>query len=141
MNMPSARAIAEKYSRVTPGRSEDYEAGVKAPKRDWEAATVEAEENYEEGVKKAISRKAFGKGVKKCGTQRQMEKTVTKGVPHWIDGVSGAEDDMTRAMEPVVAVMSGIKLPKKYPKGDPRNIARVAIIGKTLRDAKEDGRI
>lgn len=140
MNYPDARAIAEKFVRVTSARADDYEEGVRNPRADWAKATLDAEGNYEEGVRKGIARKAFGKGVTKCGTARQQAKTITKGVPHFIDGVSGAEDDMAAAMEPVVAVARSITLPKKYPKRDPRNIERVKIIMKTLGDAKEAGR-
>lgn len=141
MEYPDAREIARKWCRVTSGRAEDFEEGVKNPSRDWEKGALEAEGNYEEGVRKGIARKAFGAGVKKCGTARQQAKTITKGVPHFIDGVSAAEDDMATGMEPVVSVMRATTLPKKYPKRDPRNIARVSAIAKALGDAKEAGRI
>jgi len=140
MNYPSAKKIAEKFVRVASGRSADYEDGVKNPTKDWEKETVEAEPNYEDGVKKGIARKAFSTGVKKCGTARQKEKTIIKGVPHWVDGINQAEDDMARAMEPVVAVAQAIKLPPRYPKRDPRNLERVKAVTKALGDAKEAGK-
>jgi len=140
MEVMDARKIAQKFVRVTSGRADDYEEGVRNPRTDWAKAALDAESNYEEGVRKGISRKAFGKGVTKCGTARQQEKTISKGVPHFIDGVSNAEDDMATAMEPVVAVLRSIQLPKRYPKRDPRNIERVKAIMKALGDAKEAGR-
>lgn len=141
MKCPSARTIAQKYVRVTVDRTADYEEGVRNPDKDWAAETAAAEENYEKGVQDGMKRKAFGKGVKKCGTARQQEKTITKGIPHWVDGVREAEADMATAMEGVVAVIQATTLPKRYPAGDPRNYDRVKAVGDALRKAKVEGRI
>ena len=141
MDYPDARAIAQKFIRVTPQRSEDFEKGVLESPKDWEKNTIGAETNYEQGVQKAITRKAFGRGVKKCGSARQKSKTIIKGKPRWIEGVGLAEEDMTKAMESVVAVARSIVLPPRYPARDPRNIERVRVIAKALGDAKEQGRI
>ncbi len=138
--MPSAQAIASRFVKYAPGRADRYEEGVRNPTEDWEKNTADAEPNYEEGVKKGIQRKAFGKGVHKCGTERQKAQTI-KNLGRWTEGIEGAEAEMAAAMAPVVAVMEGITLTKKYPKGDPRNYERNKIIGTTLRKAKEEGRI
>lgn len=136
MIVPSAAAIAKKWGRVTPERIEDYESGVRNPLRNWEVETSEAEDRYEAGVKSAITRKSFGKGVKKCGTSKQKTKTILKGIPRWPEGVRGAEDDMRSGMEPVVKVLEGITLPKRYETGDPRNIERVKVIQQALHKLK-----
>lgn len=141
MNVPDARTIAARFVKYAPGRLPRYEEGVRSPKTDWEKQTVEAEGNYEDGVKAAIARKAFGKGVKKCGTARQQEKTITKGLVRWPEGIAGAEEDMAAAMEPVVSVLRAVTLPKRYPTGDPRNYERSKAVGTALRKAKEEGKI
>lgn len=137
--VPSARSIAAKWARVTPEREPDYEAGVRNPRRDWEQGAAAAEDAYEDGVKKAIARKAFGKGVHRTGTAGQQRKTIEKGLPRWGEGVRLAEDDMANAMEDVVRVLEGISLPKRYPKGDPRNIERVKVINVALHKMKIGG--
>jgi len=38
----SASEIAEKWARVTPGLTPDYEAGAKNPNKDWETQTLAA---------------------------------------------------------------------------------------------------
>lgn len=139
MYCPSAATIAKRFVTHAPGRSDRYEEGVRAPKKDWADETAKAEPNYEDGVKKAIGRKAFSKGVKKCGTPRQQEHTI-RNIPRWAEGITGAEDDMANAMAPVVAVIQGTTLPQRYPKGDDRNYKRVEAVGKALRKAKEDGK-
>ncbi|MBA7525353.1 hypothetical protein ES705_17504 [subsurface metagenome] len=136
MIVPSAAKIAEKWGRVTPERIIDYEAGVRNPLRDWETETKAAEPRYEEGVKAAISRKAFGKGVARVGTAKHKAKTILKGIPRWPEGVRVAEDDMRKGMENVVKVLEGITLPQRYPTGDPRNIERVRVIQQALHKMK-----
>ncbi len=136
MLVKSAVAIARKWARVTSGRTEDYEIGVRNPSRDWEKETLAAEDNYEEGIKKSIQNKSFSKGVKAAGTEKQKSKTISKGIPRWSDGVNEAEDDMRTGMEAVVKVLEGITLPKRYPTGDPRNIERVKVIQVALHNMK-----
>jgi len=136
MKTKSAATIAKKWARVTPERIEDYEQGVRNPSKDWEEETLAAEDNYEAGIKDAISRKAFGKGVKKAGTSKQKAATIIKGIPRWPEGVSGGEDAMEKGMAPVVAVLEGLTLPKRYPTGDPRNIERVKVIQVALHKLK-----
>lgn len=137
--VPSASSIAAKWARVTPDRETDYEAGVRNPKKDWEQGAIAAEDAYEDGVKKSIARKAYGKGVRKTGTAGQQRKTIEKGLPRWGEGVRLAEADMAKAMEEVVRVLEGITLPKRYPKGDPRNIERVKVINNALHKMKIGG--
>lgn len=141
MKVPSASVIAARFVKFAPLRSDRYEEGVRNPTENWEEKTVAAEDNYNKGVTAAIARKAFGKGVKRCGTARQQAKTILKGLTRWIDGITGAEADMAAAMGPVVAVLEATKLPDRYPTGDPRNYERVKTVGTALRKAKEEGRI
>ncbi|MQY78282.1 MAG: hypothetical protein GH151_03685 [Bacteroidetes bacterium] len=136
MIVPSAAKIAEKWGRVTPERIIDYEEGVRNPLRDWETETKAAEPRYEDGVKAAIARKAFGKGVSRVGTAKQKSKTIEKGIPRWPEGVRGAEKDMAKGMENVVKTLEGITLPPRYATGDPRNIERVKVIQQALHKMK-----
>ncbi len=136
MIVPSAAKIAEKWGRVTPERTIDYEEGVRNPLKDWATETKAAEPRYEDGVKAAIARKAFGKGVERVGTAKQKFKTIEKGIPRWPEGVRLAESDMRKGMEPVVKALEGITLPPRYATGDPRNIERVKIIQQTLHKLK-----
>lgn len=136
MIVPSASTIAKKWARVTPERTQDYEEGVRNPLRDWETETVNAEPRYEAGIKSAMARKAFGKGVKRTGTAKQKAKTILKGIPRWPEGVRGAESDMREGMEGVVKVLEGITLPPRFETGDPRNIERVKVIQQALHKFK-----
>lgn len=132
----SAAKIAEKWARVTPGRTVDYEEGVRDPRRDWEKNTLAAEGRFEEGIKSAITRKAFGKGVKKTGTAGQQKATIEKGLTRWPEGVRIAEPKMEKGMEEVVKTLEATTLPPRYPKGDPRNLERVRVTNAALHKMK-----
>ena len=129
-------AIAEKYGRVTPQRSADFEAGVKAPMEDWAGKTRAAESNFELGVQTAIGNKSFGKGVEKAGTAKWQRKTVEVGVGRWPTGVRAGQADYQSGFEPFQKVIQATTLTPRYPKGDPRNIDRVSTMAKALHDAK-----
>ncbi|MBA7478802.1 hypothetical protein ES707_14230 [subsurface metagenome] len=139
MNYPDGAEIARRFVKYAPGRSDRFEDGVRNPTKDWKTETAAAEDNYEEGVKKGIGRKAFGKGVVRCGTDRQKSQTI-KNLNRWAEGIEGAEDVMTTAMDRVASVAKAINLPKRYPKGDDRNYARSKAVGVALRKAKEEGK-
>jgi hypothetical protein len=135
----SAGAIGDKWARVTPERAEDYKIGVTNPKKDWAAETKAAETNYEAGVKSAMTRKAFGKGVDKAGTAKWQEGALKKGVDRFGPGVMAGQDNYEKGFAPYRDVIEHTVLPTRYPKGDPRNIERVKAIAKALHDKKLAG--
>ena len=136
MITPTSSEIAEKWARVTPDRVTDYEKGVRSPDRDWATEAADAEERYEAGVKAAITRKAFGKGVKRTGTSNQQSATIQKGIPIWGERVRMAQAKMAAGMEAVVNTLAGITLKPRYAAGDPRNLDRVKQIAEALHTMK-----
>jgi len=136
-NIKDASLISKKWARVTPQRTEDFDAGVKNPRTDWKDATMAAETRYKDGVAKAAARGAFGKGVSKAGTSKWQQKTIEKGTRRWGEGVQLAEKDYETGFAPYADVIKNTVLPPRYPKGDPRNIDRVTAMSKALRAKKE----
>jgi hypothetical protein len=132
----SAARVAEKWSRVTPTRTEDYVQGVQSPAVPWAAATSAAQGNYEAGVQAAIGRKAFAKGVQAAGDARWQAKTVAKGGQRWGPGVQEGAVDMQAGFGPFADVINRTALPARFPRGDPRNLARVGVIAAALSAAK-----
>ena len=135
----SAQEIAEKWARVTPGRSSDYEAGVKSPKKDWETQTVAAEGAWEGGIQNAIANKSYVRGVRRAGTAKWQTKASTLGVSRWGPGVAAAKDDYEKGFAPYRDIIERITLPPRKPKGDPSNIDRVRVIAAALHEAKVKG--
>jgi len=139
MNIKSSAAIAKKWADVTPGRSGDFEAGVKDAAVDWAGPTAAAESAYVDGVTAAISAKRFSKGVNAAGTEKWRRKTIDQGVGHWGSGVRAAQADQQAGFAPYREALAALTLSPRFSRGDPRNIDRVALIAKTLNDVKAKG--
>lgn len=133
----SAADIAEKWSRVTPGRQQDFEAGVKDPTVDWERATAAAGPSYEAGVQEAIQRGSFTKGVAASGNDKWRRKVADVGAGRWGAGVRGAAADFEEGFAPVREVIERTQLPPRGPRGDPRNIERAAEMARALSEARK----
>lgn len=120
--------IGNKWATVTPGRTADYQRGIENPRRDWEAATAGAEDSYNQGVTQAISEKRFGKGVRAAGTEKWQKNALSKGTQRWGPGVAMAEDAYIAGYAPIHAAIERLVLPPRFPRRDPRNLARVKAV-------------
>ena len=128
--------IAEKWARVTPQRSADYEAGVKDPIRDWATNTAGANAAYKDGIAKSVAGDRFLKGVQKAGTDKWKRKAVEVGPARFAQGVQVAQPDYEKGFAPFRDVIEKTTLPPRFAKGDPRNIDRVRVIAQALAEAK-----
>jgi len=129
--------IAKKFADVTPQRAGEFVEGVEKSAIDWAQAAAAAEGAYQDGVTKAISRKAFGKGVKKAGTEKYKKGVREKGGARFSAGVALAGPAYAEGFAPYHQVISSTTLPPRYARRDPRNLARVAAIASALGKAKE----
>ncbi len=129
-------SIAEKWARVTPQRTEDYEKGVNNPRTPWDVAAKAAEGNYESGVQAAITQKRFGKGVTKAGASKWLQGAINKGTARFGPGVQVAQPDFEKGFAPFRQVIESTTLPQRFAKGDARNVERVRVMAKALADAK-----
>jgi len=137
--MPAIKSVAEianKWARVAPTRSADFEAGVKAPKKNWEAETKAAASRQAEGVAKAITEKRFEKGVAKATQAKWSRKVTTIGVERWPRGIEVATPDYTSGFAPYRDVIERADIGMRFPAGDPRNYDRVKKMGDALHSAK-----
>ena len=124
----SIKAITSKWTRVTPGRTEDYKLGIQNPKRDWESETAAAEGNWKAGVDAAQAKGLFGKGVKKAGTKKWQDKALAKGPGRFAEGVYMAGPDYEKGFAPYRDAIERTDLGPRFPRRDPRNLARVKAI-------------
>jgi hypothetical protein len=121
----SLGAIREKWTRVTPGRTEDYKLGIQNPKRDWEEETLAGKENWKAGVDQAAANDLFAKGVKKAGTGKWRDHALKKGPGRFSEGVYIAGPDYEKGFAPFHAAIERVDLGPRFPKRDPRNLERV----------------
>lgn len=132
-------AIRDKYARVAPTRVTDFQEGVQNPRRSWEQSTRAAADSYAQGVQQAIGEGRFETGVAKAGDEKWSRKTQDVGVQRWAPGIQAGLQDYERAFAPFHAVIARTTLPPRGPKGDPRNIERVAVLARALNAAKVGG--
>lgn len=128
--------IGKKWQTVTPQRADEYEEGIKNPRKSWQQATEDASEAYASGVQEAISNDSFSKGVGEAGDAKWREGALKKGVRRWPEGVRLGGEAYRRGFAPYHSVIAGVTLPPRGPKGDPRNYDRVKAIGEALHEEK-----
>ncbi len=128
--------ISEKWSRVTPQRAADYAAGVKSPTKSWQDGALAAADAQAQGVTEALANKSFEKGVAAAGNAKWQRKASTVGAARFGPGVQAAKPDYEAGFAPYVGVISGVTLPPRGSKGDPRNYERVKAMGEALHAAK-----
>ena len=120
--------IAQTWADVTPQRAPQYEAGVKAPLRDWKASTLAAADAWKTGVTRAVADGSFTKGVNRVGTAGWQEGAVTKGPSRGSQGVTLARPKYEKAFAPYVAAIKALVLPPRFARRSPQNMARVQAV-------------
>lgn len=137
--MPAVKSgamTAEKWSRVTPQRQQDYQTGVQNPRAPWAASSKAAEDRYKTAVAEAAQRGAYGKGITAAGDQRWQAKAMAKGPSRFAEGVALSAPDYQAGVQPYLDTIGATQLPPRFPKGDPRNIERVRALTQALRKRK-----
>ncbi len=128
----SLAAIQEKWTRVTPGRTEDYKLGINNPKRDWKEATLGGAANWKLGIDAAHAKNLFPKGVEKAGTAKWKNNALKKGPTRFAEGVYIAGPDFGKGFGPFRDAIERVDLGPRFPKRDPRNLDRVRRIVEAL---------
>ncbi len=136
INIRSIEEIKSKWTRVTPGRAEDYRIGVTTPKKDWKTGASAGKENYKAAMQKVIAEDRQNKGVLKSSTDYWKQKALALGANRFGEGVGVAGDAYGTGFAPYRDVIAGLSLPPRYPKGDSRNLDRVRVIADALHKKK-----
>lgn len=124
--------IQEKWTRVTPMRTEDYKIGVQSPRRDWAAAATGAKESHKQAMMTAAASDAFAKGIAKAGSEKWQKRALQKGPGRFAEGVMVGGDDYGKGFAPYQEEIAKTVLPPRFPKRDPRNLLRVNAIATAL---------
>lgn len=135
----SMSSIRDKWTRVTPGRTEDYKLGIQNPKRDWEEETMAAEDNWKLGIDAAASKGLFGKGVSKAGSKKWQDKALKKGPGRFAEGIYIAGPDYESGFKPYRDAIERVDLGPRFPRRDPRNLERVKRVVDALITQKITG--
>lgn len=137
INIKPLADLAKKFVQRGQAAGPEYEAGVKAPTKDWAAETAAAEGNFTAGIQGAIAKGSFGKGVSAAGTVKWQEKAKTKGVRNFVPGIAAAGADWQKGFAPIADALSRLTLPPRGQKGASQNIERVRAVDTAAREAAQ----
>ena len=124
----SMASIKEKWARVTPQRTQDYQIGVQNPKRDWAEETAAAKGNWKAGVDAAAVKNMFEKGVLKAGSSKWKKGALEKGPGRFAEGVMIAAPDYEKGFAPYREAIDRADIGPRFSRRDPRNLNRVKAI-------------
>jgi len=133
----SASDISKKWAQVTPGRTAQYEEGVRNPVRDYAANAAAASDAWKSGVTAAVARDGFKKGVQKTGTAKWQDRSIKLGPARFGPGVQAAQGDYEAGFAPYREAIAGAALPPRGPRRSPQNMQRVNAMVTALSMRKE----
>lgn len=135
---PLAEIVAKWLARASIATS-DYEAGIRAPRRPWQAATSEASGNYKEGIMAAIADDRFRKGVEKVSDAEWADRATKIGAPRFAPGVRASQDRYSKGFAPFHSALAAALLPPRGPTGSEMNFERSAAVGRLLHSLRISG--
>ena len=124
--------IVSRWVQGVRGATAAYQFGVSNPQRDWAEATIAGASAWFSGIQAAHAAGRFDGGVRKAGSVKWKNKTLTKGVQMWPVAVAAAEGDYRVGFGPFREAIAAATLPPRYAKRDPRNLERVAAIDRIM---------
>ncbi len=123
---------AEKW-RENAGRSaESYATEAEASAEAWARNTAASADNYSQAVTASGNKERFKRGVARAGAAKYARKIVAVGRDRYAPGVAAAESDYKAGAEPYMAVIAGLTLSARKPRGDSGNYRRVEEVGRAL---------
>lgn len=135
--MPRVRPNgAQRWAQRTAAATPDYQAGIAAPRVSWQQATVASADAHKAAVTEALAKGRFAQGVQRAGDAKWQRNAQGKGADRFGPGAAAGVEDYTQGVQKYLQVIEGTQLPPRGPKGDPRNIQRVAVLAAALRKAK-----
>lgn len=136
LRVRDAASAADRFKTKAGAAAGEYAKGVTGAGQAWETGAAAGEQNYSDGVQAAISRGAYGKGVKGSGGGYYEDRAKTLGATRYAPGVAAGANNYQEGVAPFLDVMRNATLSPRRPKGDPGNITRVQEIANLNRQTK-----
>jgi len=132
----SLESIQEKYTRVTPGRRDDYLIGVSSPRRPWKAAAKAGVGTYKAAMTDSISKDSYNKGLDKVTDTDWQEPAKDVGPGRFAEGTMKAGPKFGKGFGKIHAAFKAVVKQPRYPKGDLRNLKNVELFSQAAYKAK-----
>jgi hypothetical protein len=127
---------ADKWQRRASIAQQDYQDGVKNPRRSWSAAAIAANSAYVQAVTQAAQQGRYLSGVKQAGDEKWAQNATAKGPNRFAEGVTLAVGEWQRGFQPYAEAIKNLKLPERGPTGSPQNLQRVQTVALALRELR-----
>ncbi len=132
ISVKSAAEVAQKWADVTPARASYYETEAPAAADEWFTNTTGAGGTYKAGISVAGIKERFVGGVRRAGAEKFRRKVKEVGVARYGPGVAAAKEDMAKGIADYLALLEGMEIPDRGPRGSPANYAIVQKVGDAL---------
>jgi hypothetical protein len=132
ITVKSAADAATKWTTNASGAQAYYLAGVQNAGNTWQNNTIAAAPAYDAAVKSGTIKQMYAGGVKAAGAAKYQTKAATLGAPRFSQGVQAGTSDYSTGVAPYLAVIAGLTLPARAPRGSAANMQRVAAIATAL---------
>lgn len=128
---------AEKFQRRASQAGQDFEDGVSGVSdSDQAQATLDARENWTQGVQDAISEGRFESGVQDSSKSWQ-EQTLEVGATRFTQGASAAGDTWRSEFQEYADTLESLSLQPRGPRGSEANFQRSRAVGEALNQQRD----
>lgn len=128
----SAQDSATRWSQRAGQAAADYAARASAAAAKWASNVAASGNNWSAGVSGPGAQARFLSHTQAAGTQGFSAGVTNKGASRYPGGVQAGMEKYSRNVAPYLAIIQGVTLPAKGPRGSPQNDARVTAITHAL---------
>lgn len=123
---------ATKWDENAGRATEAFATGAEAGAETWARNAAAGEDNYKLAIAAPGIGTRFRRGVQKAGAAKFARKIRDVARDRFAPGIHAAVEDWKSNTEPYLAVIAGLTLDARKPRGDPANYRRVEQVGKAL---------
>ncbi len=128
---------AEKFQRRASQAGQDFEDGVsEVSDSDQAQATLDAQDNWTQGVQDAINEGRFESGVRDSPKSWQ-EETLQVGATRFTAGASQAGDTWRASFQEYADTLESLSLQPRGPRGSEANFQRSRAVGEALNNQRD----
>lgn len=123
---------AQKLVNNASAAAGEYAAEAQAAAADWEQKTANAGTTWKAGVSQGGAEQRFTGGVRRAGASKYSQRVSTLGQSRYAEGVAAGQDEWQKNFQPYVAVLQGLTLPPRQPRGSAANAQRSTAVQQAL---------
>jgi len=137
VSVPNLQDSAAKFERRAGQAGQDYESGVsEVSDQDQQNATIDAIDNWEQGVQDAINEGRFEAGVRNPNKSWQTAALET-GSTRFTQGASNAGDTWTQGFQVYADTLESLSLQPRGARGSEANFQRSRAVGEALHNERQ----